>query len=132
VKYCLDSNICISFLNNTSPKIAERLKAMGRLDVAIPSMVKAELLWGAEKSRCRAANLDRAHEFLRAFEIIPFCSGAAEIYSRIRTDLEVKGQPIGPNDLIVAATTLTRNAALVTNNEREFSRVPGLRVENWA
>ena len=131
MNYFLDSNTCIYFLNNRSPRISARLRATGPEKIRIPSMVKAELLHGAEKSVRREANLARVREFLAAFEIVPFCSYCAETYSVIRCQLEKSGTPIGPADLVIAATVLTQVGTLVTNNVSEFRRVAGLSVDNW-
>jgi tRNA(fMet)-specific endonuclease VapC len=100
-------------------------------DIKISSMVKAELLYGAEKSQKKEENLEKAERFLLPFEIIPFDDKAAVIYSVMRANMERTGFVIGPNDLVIAATILAHSGILVTNNENEFRRVPGLTVVNW-
>lgn len=94
-------------------------------------MVVAELLVGAAKS----ARPDRSHDvvvaFLRPFEIVAFDASAARAYSVIRADLEDRGESIGANDLVIAATTIASAGVLVTANTREFGRVPGLRLQDW-
>lgn len=128
----LDSNTCIYFLKNAFPAVSERLRMVGAANTRIPAMVKAELLYGAEKSARRQANNEHVHAFLSAFEVVPFCSRCAEAYAVIRATLERKGTPIGPADIVIATTVLAHNGTLVTDNVSEFSRVPGLHIENWA
>ncbi len=127
----LDTNICIYFLTGRYPVIRSELLALNPDDVKIPVMVKAELLYGAAKSRQAVANREKVLQFLEPFEIVPFDNGAAEAYADIRADAERAGASIGPNDLVIAAIVLSHQGVLVTNNEKEFRRVPGLGVENW-
>lgn len=98
----------------------------------VPSVVEAELLLGAEKSTRVEENRLLVEQFLLPFEIVSFDSGSAREYATIRAQLESKGQLIGPNDMLIAATARSRNATLVTRNTREFKRVPGLKLEEWA
>ncbi len=131
MKYLLDTNICIEFLNGTAPEIRDRLRAMTVDDVVLCSMVKAELLFGARKSARVEANLMRLEAFFRPFISLPFDEKAAEHYGLIRAQLERSGQKIGANDLVIAATALATDLTVVTRNQGEFRRVPGLRVETW-
>jgi tRNA(fMet)-specific endonuclease VapC len=130
--YFLDTNTCIYFLKNAFPAVCERLHTVGPANTRIPAMVKAELLYGVEKSAHRQANNERVQAFLSAFEVVPFCSLCAEAYAVTRAVLERKGTPIGPADLVIASTVLAHDGTLATDNLSEFRRVPGLRVENWA
>lgn len=129
--FFLDTCICIEFLRGTMPAVLAALRASDPHNIAIPSMVEAELRLGALKSKNAQANLQKVEWFLTPFETVPFDAAAAASYARIRADLERKGTPIGPNDLVIAATALSRGATLVTGNVREFERVAGLAVENW-
>ncbi|MDL2263999.1 type II toxin-antitoxin system VapC family toxin [Synergistaceae bacterium OttesenSCG-928-I11] len=131
-KYFLDTNICIDYLRGRHAHIRERFLSMSPAEIEIPSVVKAELYYGAEKSDCKEKNIEMVRAFLAPFEIAPFDGAAAEMYGTIRAGLERAGLPIGPNDLIVATTALSRNGILVTRNVGEFSRVTGLTIENWA
>jgi len=97
----------------------------------VPEMVRAELLHGCLRSDRPEENLAAVESFLAPFRRLPFGSDAAEHYAQIRTDLERAGTPIGPNDLVIAATVRAQGAILVTNNLREFQRVPGLDCEDW-
>ena len=94
-------------------------------------MVKAELLYGVERSTKREENLQKIRQFLLPFEIVSFGNQEAERYATVRAELDRAGTPIGPNDLVIAAITAENDGILVTNNEKEFKRVSGLKIENW-
>jgi len=91
----------------------------------------AELMYGALKSQAVTTNLEKLQRLQLLIPPLDFDAGAAEAYGKIRAKLEKQGQPIGSNDFLIAAHALSKNMVLVTNNEREFSRVSGLTVENW-
>ncbi len=129
--FCLDTNICIYALKGQYPSIATHLQKRTPAQIKIPSLVEAELLLGARKSTHAADTLLKIQQFLSPFEIIDFGHEAAEIYSDIRASLEKKGTIIGANDLIIAATSMAANATLVTHNRKEFSRVLGLKIQDW-
>lgn len=98
----------------------------------IPAIVEAELYLGALKSNNPKSNKKITERFLLPYERIPFNTECAVVYGNILAHLESKGNSIGPNDLLIAATALAKQAVLVTNNQREFKRVPGLEIETWA
>src|SRR5205085_4276975 len=100
-------------------------------EVAISALTAAELMYGVEKSERPEQNRAALQEFLLAFSIAPFAREAAEEYGRIRNHLKQAGTPIGPVDTFIAAHALSLGVPLVTNKIREFSRIPGLTVENW-
>ena len=129
--YLLDANSCIRFLNGRSENVRRRLESERSEDITLCSVVKAELLFGAFKSARPTENLDRLWPFFRRFRSLPFDDTAAETYGEIRARLERAGRLIGPNDLLIAAIALSQGVTLVTNNTREFSRVEGLRLEDW-
>ncbi len=129
--YYLDSNICVYFLKGLYPSIKENIQITNPNNIKISSIVKAELLYGAEKSKQKAINLTNINRFLEPFEIIPFDDDCSIVYSKIRSAMELKGTIIGPNDYIIAATVLAKNGILVTNNTREFEKVKNLKIENW-
>lgn len=129
--YVLDTNACIRILNGTSPSLIERLRAVPRSLVRLSSVVKAELLYGARKSNRSADNLRLLERFFDTLASLPFDNRCAEEYGLIREELERAGSLIGPNDLLIAATARASRAVLVTHNVREFSRVTGLRLEDW-
>ncbi|MBU1101217.1 MAG: type II toxin-antitoxin system VapC family toxin [Bacteroidetes bacterium] len=131
MKYYLDTNICIYFLKGEYPNILKKLSSTNPNDIKIPAIVKAELLYGALKSKQKKNNLARIDAFLRPFELEEFDNQSAEVYGHIRYSLEKKGTPIGPNDLLIASIVQANEGVLVTNNESEFKRVTGLKIENW-
>ncbi len=129
--YLLDTNVCIRYLNGYSRQVVQRLQSLPVEQVAVCSVVKAELFYGAMKSQTPAKSLAKQQAFLQPFQSLPFDDQAAEHYGRIRANLTVKGSPIGPNDFMIAAIALANNAILVTHNLGEFGRVSGLKLEDW-
>jgi tRNA(fMet)-specific endonuclease VapC len=131
MKYLLDTNACIGYLNGRAIGIRQRLESMSPSDVVVCSVVKAELFYGTMKSPDPARTLARQAVFLEQFESLPFNDDAAEAYGRTRAYLEKRGEVIGPNDLLIASTALAHGVILVTHNTNEFSRVPELMLEDW-
>lgn len=131
MSYLLDANTCIQYLNGRSEAVRRRFESHRPEELNLCSVVKAELLYGAVKSVRVAENLARLDDFFSRFLSIPFDDDAAVAYGGIRARLERAGTPIGPNDLLIAATALSHDCTLVTHNKREFSRVEGLRLEDW-
>ncbi|HEX4953840.1 MAG TPA: type II toxin-antitoxin system VapC family toxin [Thermoanaerobaculia bacterium] len=129
--YLLDTNACIGILNGTVPALVSCLKEKDTRQVRLCSVVKAELLHGARKSARVAENLTLLARFFTPFASLPFDDRAADHYGQIRADLERSGIPIGPHDLLIAAIARAHDVTLVTHNLREFTRVVGLRVEDW-
>lgn len=129
--YLLDTNPCIRYLNGRSEPLRRRIESAGEGQVAVCSVVKAELFFGAMKSRDPRQTIERQLEFLRQFASLPFDDRAAEIYGRIRADLERSGNPIGANDLLIASIAMANQVTLVTHNTEEFQRIAGLRIEDW-
>ena len=127
----LDTNICMFALSGRHPRIEERLRQLRPALVKVPAIVRAELLLAAEKSARRAETLRVIRAFLDPFRTVPFGARAAATYAVVRASLERRGTPIGPNDLLIASTVLVAAGTLVTNNVREFSRVEGLKIEDW-
>ncbi|MCI0694679.1 type II toxin-antitoxin system VapC family toxin [candidate division KSB1 bacterium] len=129
--YLLDTNTCIKYLNGKSENIRQRLEGSQPQDIVLCSVVKAELFYGAMKSANPQKNLAKLQPFVSRFVSFFFDDVAAEVYGRIRADLEKLGTPIGPNDLLIAAISVANDVTLVTHNTREFSRVAGLKLEDW-
>ena len=129
--YFLDTNICIYHLNGSAPNVSSELEQMPMRNVKIPSMVAAELLYGAKKSAKREYNSEIFRKFLSLYEIVPFCEKAAGLYAVIRAELEIGGRLIDGNDLVIAATVMANEGILVTHNTDEFSRIGGLSVVDW-
>lgn len=130
MRVVLDTNICIYALKQHQAVIGHLL-GESRSDVAVSVITEAELRTGAAKSSAPARTLERVENFLRPLEILEFESDDAIAYARIRAKLERAGTPIGPLDTLIAAQAVARNLVLVTNNEREFGRVTGLKIANW-
>lgn len=131
MNFFLDTNICIYFLKGISTNINIKLRQVNPNNIKIPSVVKAELLFGAAKSNRKKQNTELINTFLLPLEIIPFDSRAAVFYAIVRSSLEKKGKVIGPNDLMIASIVLANNGTLVTNNLKEFKRIGKLKVVNW-
>lgn len=129
--FLLDTNACISLLNGTSRELVHRLEEHRPSRIRLCSVVKAELLFGARKSSRSAENLRLLERFFATFSSLPFDDASAETYGSIRLDLERAGTPIGANDLMIAAIAISSDAVLVTHDVEEFSRVAGLRIEDW-
>jgi tRNA(fMet)-specific endonuclease VapC len=131
LSYLLDTNACIRILNGTSAQLVERLRAHDPGELGLSAVVRAELLFGARKSSRVSSNLELLARFFAPFKSIPFDDVCAEHYGLLRAELERAGTPIGPNDMMIAATARAHDAVLVTANAEEFRRVVALRVENW-
>jgi len=131
LKFLLDTNTCIRYLNGRSLNIKARFARTSDSDIAVCSVVKGELYFGAARSRDPTATRRHQDIFLSRFVSLAFDDVAAGIYGAIRAALVVKGQLIGPNDLLIAAIALANHLKLATNNTAEFSRVPGLSIEDW-
>ncbi len=129
--YLLDTNCCIRFLNGRAPIVRERLRLRKPHEIAVCSVVKAEMFAGALKSLDPARSLARQQRFLSRFVSLPFDDQAAEACGRIRSQLEQAGTPIGPYDLQIAAIAISNRLSLITHNVREFSRIEGLQWEDW-
>lgn len=131
MKYLLDTNVCIRYLNGTAPAVLRRLRGVPVGEVAVCSVVKAEMVFGAMKSTQVERTLERQRAFFQPFHSLPFDDVAAEHCGRIRAELVRSGQQIGPNDTMIAAIALAHGMILVTHNTGEFSRIEGLVLEDW-
>jgi tRNA(fMet)-specific endonuclease VapC len=129
--FLLDTNACIRILNNTSASLVAELHRHSPEEICLCAVTKAELLYGAQRSARPAQNLRLLEEFWAPYASAPFDDKCAYHYGEIRAHLERQGTPIGPNDLLIAATTVANDLTLVTHNVREFARVIGLRLEDW-
>ena len=131
MKFLLDTDTCIYALKH-HPVLLSRLLAHSREEIAVSVITEAELRTGAAKSTSAAKTLRLLENFLRPLNLVEFNSNDAASYAQVRSKLERAGTPIGPLDTLIAAQAVGRKLVLVSNNEREFGRVAGLRVENWA
>ena len=131
MKVLLDTNMCIYIIKRQPPAVLKRFTGLAVGDVGISVITLAELEYGVSKSRDAKRNRHALKQFIAPLEVVRFDQGAAVIYGIIRAQLEQEGQPIGSMDLLIAAHARSLDVRLVTNNESEFKRVPGLRIENW-
>lgn len=131
MKYMLDTNMCIFIIKKRPSHVLEKFKRLTISDIGISSVTLAELMFGVYKSQHQQQNKNALEEFILPLEIASFDDSAAMHYGRIRAHLENKGTPIGALDLMIAAHAHSLNITLVTNNKREFLRVPHLKVDDW-
>ena len=129
--FCLDADICIAALRGKAPRFEKFVQEHATEGIGVSSIVEAELLLGAEKSARPGHNGATVRLFLSRFVILPFDSRCAERYGRLRAKLESQGAVIGANDMLIAATALAEEAALVTSNRSEFMRIEGLQIADW-
>ena len=131
MRYLLDTNICIYLIKKKPLKVLEKLRTLAIADVGISAITLAELEFGVAKSSKPQQNNEALQSFVAPLEILPFDDRAACRYGEIRAHLEKKGQPIGSLDMLIAAHASSLALTLVTNNLREFKKVPGLTAESW-
>ncbi len=130
--FLLDTNMCIYLIKRQPPEVLRRFEVHEVGDIGVSSVTAAELYFGARKSQRPSQNEQALEQFLLPLVVAEFGHDAAAAYGRIRTALEKRGAPIGPLDTLIAAHAVGLNLTLVTNNVREFARVPNLEIENWA
>ena len=129
--YMLDTDICIYIIKRKPEQIIKRFEKLSPGDVCLSVVTVSELYAGVEKSAFPERNREALEQFLLPFDIFGYGIEEAKIYGQIRAALEKLGTPIGAYDLMIAAHCLCRCFTLITNNSREFERVPGLIIENW-
>jgi tRNA(fMet)-specific endonuclease VapC len=129
--FLLDTNTCVAYLPKSNANVINHIQGRPPDELRLCSVVVAELYFGAFKSPQPAKNFALLATFLPMFLSLSFEDQAAKVYGQVRADLEAKGTPIGPNDLMIAAIALARDLTLVTHNTAEFGRVPGLKLVDW-
>ena len=132
MRYMLDTNICIYVIKHKPEKVFQKLQEVEPEDVCVSSVTYAELVHGVEKSAAVEKNRLALSMLLANIEILNFGVDAADCYGKIQADLEKKGTPIGPLDMMIAGHAMSMGYTVVTNNVKEFSRVMDLKIENWA
>ncbi|WP_457562603.1 type II toxin-antitoxin system tRNA(fMet)-specific endonuclease VapC [Caminibacter pacificus] len=132
MKYMLDTNICIYIIKNKPVKVLKKFEKIDPKDVCIYSITASELWYGVYKSSSFEKNAIALEEFLSPLTILEYEENASKAYGKIRSKLEKKGKVIGSMDLLIAAHALSQNIILISNNVKEFKRIPGLNLENWA
>jgi tRNA(fMet)-specific endonuclease VapC len=131
-RFLLDTNICIYIRRKKPEEVLRRFRALKQGEAVLSVITFGELIYGAEKSAQREAALELLRELARILPVMGLPETAADAYGTIRAELERKGQMIGNNDLWIAAHAKAAGLTLVSNNEREFRRVQGLKIQNWA
>ena len=131
IKYMLDTNICIFAINHKPESLVHRIEQCIPGELCISSITFAELLHGVEKSQAVERNRLALLLFLSKIAILDFDSEAADEYGKLRADLERKGTPIGPMDMLIAGHAKSEQLIVVTNNTREFKRISGLEIQDW-
>ena len=128
--YLLDTNIISELVKNPRGLIFNQIKTIGEDKICTSIIVACELKFGAKKKNSPQL-IEKIETILASIDILPLTLAVAEYYAQIRTDLERKGTPIGGNDLLIGVQAISLNLTVVTNNVKEFSRIPNLKVENW-
>jgi tRNA(fMet)-specific endonuclease VapC len=128
--YMLDTNICIYVIKTYPETVREKFNTLAE-QLSISSVTLGELHYGAEKSQRRAQNLGAIEDFVARLEVLPFGTKAAVHYGQVRAELERAGTPCGPHDMQIGGHARSEGLIVVTNNIREFGRMPGVRVETW-
>jgi tRNA(fMet)-specific endonuclease VapC len=131
-RYLLDTNICIYIRQKKSPGLMRHFERVKPGEAGISVITYGELIYGAEKSSHRSEALRRLQELGTVLPVLPLPEAAAHIYGKLRSELEARGEMIGNNDLWIAAHAITAQLVLVSNDQNEFRRVPGLKLQNWA
>ena len=131
MKFMLDTNICIYIIKQKPPDVIERFYQTEISQIGISSITLSELLYGVSKSSKPEQNQIALTQFIAPLDILSYGDEAAKYYGDLRADLEKQGRPIGSLDMLIAAHALSTNCVLVTNNEKEFIRVPNLKIDNW-
>jgi tRNA(fMet)-specific endonuclease VapC len=131
MKYLLDTNICVALIRQKPKVLIKQLTSHKPGDIGVSTITIAELVHGAQKSSQTEQNMTALDQFLLPLEIAEFDQSAAVVYGHIRTYLENKGTVIGSMDMLIAAHAQNLDVALVTNNTREFRRIPNLKLEDW-
>ncbi len=132
MKYLLDTNICIYIIKKKPLKVLEKFKTFPLGSIGISTITLAELQYGIQKSSNPDKNLIALNQFIIPLEIVDFDYNATLDHGIVRSDLEKKGIPIGPLDTLIGAHARSLGLTLVTNNEKEFQRIEGLKIENWS
>jgi tRNA(fMet)-specific endonuclease VapC len=131
MKYLLDTNICIYLIKKQYPEILSKLLRVGFDKIGISTITLAELEYGAANSNHSEEVQTALLEFILPFEIFDFNYGAASVYGKIRKELKDKGQPISDMDMLIASIAMANDLIVVTNNQKEFSRISRLKIDNW-
>ncbi len=131
MKYLLDTNTCVRYLNGRAPALRQKMLKVADTDCAVSAITKAEMFAGSARSQMPQQSRARQDAFFTRFVSLPFDDAAAHEFGRIRAALEAAGTPVGPYDMQIAAIALVHNLIVVTHNLGEFGRIAGLQIEDW-
>ena len=131
MEFLLDTNTCVYIIKRKPPDVIERFKQTKISQIGISSITLSELLYGVSKSSKPGQNQMALTQFVAPLEILPYDDEAAQYYGDLRAHLEKQGTPIGSLDMLIAAHALSTESTLITNNEKEFIRIPNLKIDNW-
>jgi len=131
MKFMLDTNTCIYIIKRKPANVIKRFRQTEISQIGISSITLSELLYGVSKSSKPEQNKIALMQFIAPLEILPYDDEAAQYYGDLRTHLEKQGTPIGSLDMLIAAHALSIACILITNNEREFIRIPNIKIDNW-
>lgn len=131
MKYSLDTNTCIRYINGRSLAIRQKLPTVPARDIVVCSIVRGELSYGSAKSQTSVQSAEKQARFLKPYATLPYDDTAAKEYGRIRAHLETAGTPIGAYDMQIAAIAVVHGLIVVTHNTKEFGRIPWLKIEDW-
>ena len=130
-RYMLDTDTCSYIIKERPASVLKRFKRLAMEQICVSAVTYAELLYGVERSSSKRINQEIVDDFVRHLDVLSWGHEAAEQYGKIRVDLEAGGTPIGAMDMMIAAHARSLKAVLVTNNQRHFSKVKTLKIENW-
>ena len=130
-RYMLDTDMCSYIIKERPVSVLQRFQELNMESICISIVSYAELMYGVERSSSKRINHSVIRDFTRYLDVISWDIGAADVYAVLRTDLEAKGTPIGAMDMMIAAHSKSLNTVLVTNNQKHFTKVKGLLIENW-
>ncbi|NJO98392.1 MAG: type II toxin-antitoxin system VapC family toxin [Pleurocapsa sp. CRU_1_2] len=131
MKFLLDTNICIYIIKQKPPEVLQKFNAYNVGDIGLSAITVAELEFGVHKSQFPQRNQQALTQFLLPLQIVDFDNAAAVVYGKLRATLENRGMLIGSLDTLIAAHALSLQVTLITNNVKEFNRVPNLKLDNW-
>ena len=131
MRFMLDTNTCVELIRRRNDRVLRRMQRLRPDDLCVSSVTLSELEYGAAKSAIPEKNRLALAEFMTPLSVAAYDDAVAPVYGRVRVELERAGTPIGPLDTMIAAHAVALGLTLVTDNEREFRRVSGLKVQNW-
>ena len=131
IRFMLDTNTCIYIIKQKPAKVIERFRQTEVSQIGISSITLSELQFGVAKSSRPEQNQIALTQFVAPLEIMAYDDGAAQYYGDLRAGLERQGAPIGAMDMLIAAHALSLDCILITNNQKEFTRIPNLKIDNW-